>query len=118
MAGSSDDIAPACSPVLIEALLAELYDATLAESPTRRHNARQQLPRCLTGGSTACSTADDHPDRAIDRDPVGCSFPENPRPQVPPTDPRAMRIRHPVRDASSTSRWGGPPRHGGVGAGR
>jgi hypothetical protein len=46
----SDDIAPACLPVLIETLLAELYDATIAASPTRQHDARQQLQRCLSGG--------------------------------------------------------------------
>ncbi len=45
-----DAVALACLPVLVETLLAELYDATLAHSPSRQHDARQQLGRCLTRG--------------------------------------------------------------------
>jgi hypothetical protein len=43
-------VAPACLPVLVETLLAELYDATLDQSPSRQHDARQQIERCLTDG--------------------------------------------------------------------
>jgi hypothetical protein len=43
-------VAPACLQVLVETLLAELYDATLDQSPSRQHDARQQIERCLTDG--------------------------------------------------------------------
>jgi hypothetical protein len=46
-------VAPACLPVLTEALLAELYDATLADEAARQTRAREQLARALTGNLDA-----------------------------------------------------------------